>query len=156
MGWGPCTMQMHLLQVYYMWKFSHPTLFLTCPLKNPASYPRADVVCWISPTLTCNSRKRRHTSRLLCFPRGFSLAYNVISARCRMMPESVAQTTCGHFHANPGPSKPVSSSLRPVALSFCEVSGLTVQSGIGYVPCLPFLEGVGVEAVPAFGSQYIS
>lgn len=73
-----------------------------------------------------------------------------------MQNESVAQTTCGHFHANPDPSKPVSSSLRPVTLSFCEASGSTVQSGIGYVPCLPFLEGVGVEAVAAFGSQYIS
>lgn len=69
-----------------------------------------------------------------------------------MMPESVTQTTCGHFHVNPDPSKPVPSSLRPVGLSFCEASGLTVQSGIGYFPCLLFPEGTGVEAVPAFGS----
>lgn len=69
-----------------------------------------------------------------------------------MMPESVAQTTCGHFHVNPDPSKPVSSALRPVELSFSEASRLTVQSGIGYFSCLPFLAGKGVEAVPAFGS----
>lgn len=69
-----------------------------------------------------------------------------------MIPEIVAQTTCGLFHVNPDPSKPVSSSLRLVELSFCEASGLTVQSGIGYFPCLPFLEDMGVEAVPGFGS----
>lgn len=146
-------MQTHLLQGSCMQESSHPTLFLICPAKDPVSYsPCEQTFCGIPPTPTCKSRKRRRTSSLPCFPGGLSLAHSAISAECRMMPESVAQTTCGHFCANLDPFKPVSLSLRPVELSLCVASGLTVQSGAACSPCLPFLAGMGMEAVPAFGS----
>lgn len=85
--------------------------------------------------LTCSSRNRKSTFSLPCFPGGFSLAPWSIPADYRMMPESAAKTTCGHFCANWDSPKPAFLSQRPVEPSFCAASGLTVHSGI----CMLFL-----------------